>query len=71
MLVSTNKLVGIEIGDNNKENSGSEKPLGVEIEVITLILTMTYLIYVKKASKNMSELARVTHFMGLSKRWDY
>ena len=71
MLVSTNKLVGIEIGDNNKENSGSEKPLGVEIEVITLILTMTYLIYVKKASKNMSELVRVTHFMGLSKRWDY
>ena len=71
MLVSTKKLVGIEIGDNNKENSGSEKPLGVEIEVITLILTMTYLIYVKKASKNMSELARVTHFMGLSKRWDY
>ena len=29
---------------------------------------MTYLIYVKKASKNISKLAWVTHFIGLSKR---
>ena len=48
VLVSTNKPVGIKIGDYTIDNSECEKLLGAKIDVNFHILTITYLTYVKK-----------------------
>ena len=67
VLVSTNKPVGIKIGDCPINNSECEKLLGVKLD-LDLNLTTTYPIHVKKASREISALTRVTTFMRLSKR---
>ena len=67
VLVSTNKSLGIEIGDYTIDNSECEKLLGVKIDV-NLNFNDQITDVCKKASRNISALARVTLFMGLSKR---
>ena len=67
LLVSTNKPVGIKIGDYTLDNSEYEKVLGVKIDV-NLNFNDHISDLCKKASRKMSALARVTPFMGLSKR---
>ena len=67
VLVSTNKTVGIKIGDYKIENSEWEKLLGVKIGV-NLNFNDHISNLCKKASRKISALARVTPFMGLSKR---
>ena len=67
VLVSTNKPVGIKIGDYTIDNSECEKLLGVEIDV-NLNFNDHISDFCKKASRKISALARVTPFMGLSKR---
>ena len=66
-LVITNKSVGIKVGDYTIDSSECEKLLGVKIDVH---LNFNYHIsdFCKKASRKISALARVTPFMGLSKR---
>ena len=66
-LVSTNKPVGIKIGDYTIENSECEKLLGVNIDA-NLNFNNHISDLCKKASTKISSLARVTPFMGLSKR---
>ena len=67
VLVSTNKPVGIKIGDYTIDNSKCKKLLGVKIDV-NLIFNDHISNACKKASKKISALARVTPFMRLSKR---
>ena len=67
VLVSTNKPVGIKIGDYTIESSECEKLLGVKIDA-NLNFNDHISDLCKKASRKISALARVTPFMGLSKR---
>ena len=67
VLVSTSKLVGIKVGDYTIDNSECEKLLGVKIDV-NLNFNDHISDLCKKASRKISALARVTPFMGLSKR---
>ena len=67
VLVSTNKPVGIKLGDCTIDNSECEKLLGVKIDV-NLNFNDHISDTCKKASKKISALARVTPFMALSKR---
>ena len=65
--ISTNKPVGIKIGDYTKDNSECEKLLGVKTDV-NLNCNDHISDLCKKVSRKISALARVTPFMGLSKR---
>ena len=67
VLVSVNKPVGIRIGDYTIENSECEKLVGVKIDANLNFNDHISDVY-KKASRKISPLARVTPFMGLSKR---
>ena len=67
VLVSMNKPVGTKIGDYTIDNSECEKLLGVKIDV-NLNFNDHISDVCKKASRKISALARVTPFMGLSKR---
>ena len=67
VLVSTNKPVGIKVGDYTIDNSECEKLLGVKIDV-NLNFNDHISDLCKKAGRKISALARVTPFMGLSKR---
>ena len=67
VLVSTSKPVDIEIGDYTKGNGECEKLLGVTVDV-KLNFNDHITDLWKKASRKISALARVTPFMGLSKR---
>ena len=67
VLVSTSKPVGIKVGDYTIDNSECEKLLGVKIDV-NLNFNDHISDLCKKASRKISALARVTPFMGLSKR---
>ena len=67
VLVKTNKLVGIKIGDYTIDNSKCEKLLDVKIDV-NLNFNDHISDLRKKASRKMSALAKATPFMGLSKR---
>ena len=67
VLVSNSKPVGIKIGDCTIDNSECEKLLGVKINV-NLNFNDHISDLCKKASRKVSALARVTPFMGLSKR---
>ena len=67
VLVSTNKPVGIKIGDYTIDNSECKKLLGVKTD-INLNFNDHISDLCKKASRKISALARVTPFMGLSKR---
>ena len=65
--ISTKKPVGIKIGDYTIDNSDCEKLLGVKTDV-NLNFNDHVSDLFKKASRKISALARVTPFMGLSKR---
>ena len=67
VLVSTNKPVGIKIGDYTIDNSECEKLLPVKIDV-NLNFNDHISDLCKKVTRKISALARATHFMGLSKR---
>ena len=67
VLVSVNKPVGIRIGDYTIDNSECEKLVGVKIDANLNFNDHISDVY-KKASRKISPLARVTPFMGLSKR---
>ena len=67
VLVSTNKAVGIKIGDYKIDNSECEKLLGVKT-VVNLNFSDHISDLCKKASRRVFASARVTPFMGLSKR---
>ena len=67
VLVSTSKPVGIKVGDYAIDNSECEKLLGLKIDV-NLNFNDHISDLCKKASRKISALARVTPFMGLSKR---
>ena len=67
VLVSMNKSVGIKIGDHTIDNSEYEKLLSVKIDV-NLNFNNHISNLCKKTSRKRSVLARVTSFMGLSKR---
>ena len=67
VLVSTNKPVGIKVGDYTIDNSECEKLLGVKIDV-NLNFNDHISDLCKKTSRKISALARVTPFMRLSKR---
>ena len=67
ILVSTKKPTGIKVGDYTIDNSEYEKLLGVKIDV-NLNFNDHISDLCKKASRKISALARVTPFMGLSKR---
>ena len=67
VLVSTNKLVGIKVGDYTIDNSECEKLLIVKIDV-NLNFNDHISDLCKKASRKISALARARSFMGLSKR---
>ena len=66
VLVSTNKPVGIKVGDYTIDNSECEKLLGVKIDV-NLNFNDHISGLCEKTSRKASVLARVTPFMGLSK----
>ena len=70
VLASTNKPVGVEVGDYTIDNSGCEKLLGAKIDV-NLNFNDHISDLCKKASRKISALAKVTPFMGLSKRKFY
>ena len=67
VLVRTNKSVGIKIGDCTIENNECEKLLVAKIDA-NLSFNDHVSNLCKKASTKISALARVTPFMGLSKR---
>ena len=67
VLVSTNKLIGIKIGDCTIDNSECEKLFGVKINE-NLKFNDEISDLCEKTSRMISALARVTPFMGLSKR---
>ena len=67
VLVSTNKPVGTKIGYYTIDNSECEKLLGAKIDV-NLHFNDHISDLCKKASRKIPELARVTPFMGLSKK---
>ena len=67
VLVSTNKPVGVKFGDYTIDDSECEKLLGVKLDV-NLNFNDHISDLCKKASRKISALARVTPFMGLSKR---
>ena len=67
VLVSTNKPVGIKIRDYAIKNSECEKLLIVKIDE-NLNFNDHISDLCKKVSRKISALARVTPFMGLSKR---
>ena len=66
VLVSTIKPIGIKIADYTINNTGCEKLLGVKIDK-NLNSNDHISDLRKKANRKISALARVTHFMGLSK----
>ena len=67
VLVSTNKSIGVNIGNYTIDNSECEKLVGVKIDV-----NLNFRDHIsglcKKASRKISALARVTPFMVLKKR---
>ena len=67
VLVSTNKPVGIKVGDYTIDNCECEKVLGVKLDA-NLNFNDHISALCKEASTKISVLARVTPFMGLSKR---
>ena len=67
VLVSTNKSIGVNIGNYTIDNSECEKLLGVKIDV-NLNFSDHISDLCKKASRKISALARVTPFMVLEKR---
>ena len=67
VLVSTNKPIGIKIGDYTIDNSKWGELFGVKRD-LNLNFNDHISDLCKKASRKISALARVTHFMGLSKR---
>ena len=67
VLVSTNKSIGVNIGNYTIDNSECEKLLGVKIDV-NLNFSDHISDLCKKASRKISALARVTPFMVLGKR---
>ena len=67
VLVSTNKPVGIKIGDFSIDKRACEKLLGVKIDV-SLNFNDHMSDLCKKASRKISAIAKVTPFMGLCKR---
>ena len=67
VLVSTNKPVGIKIGDYTIDNSECEKLLGVKIDVNSNSNDHISDLC-KKASRKIFALARVSPFVGVSKR---
>ena len=67
VLVSTNKSIGVDIGNYTIDNSEYEKLLGVKIDV-NLNFSDHISDLCKKASRKISALARVTPFMVLEKR---
>ena len=67
VLVSTNKSIGVLIGNYTIDNSECEKLLGVKIDV-NLNFSDHISDLCKKARKKLSALARVTPFMVLEKR---
>ena len=64
--ISTNKPVGIKIGNYTIENSECKKIFVVKIDA-NLNFNDHISNLCKKASRKISALARVTPFMGLSK----
>ena len=70
VLVSTNKPVGIKVGDYTIDNSECEKLLGVKIDV-NLNFDDHISDLCNKASRKISALARVTPFLGLSLKENY
>ena len=67
VIVSTKKPVGIKIGDYTIGNSECEKLLGVKIDVNLSFNNHISDLY-KRASRKISALAKVSPFMGLTKR---
>ena len=67
VLVSTNKSIGVNIGNYTIDNSECEKLVGVKIDV-NLNFSDHISGLCKKASRKISALARVTPFMVLKKR---
>ena len=67
VLVSTNKSIGVNIGNYTIDNSECEKLLGVKIDV-NLNFSDHISDLGKKASRKISALARVTPFMVVGKR---
>ena len=67
VLVSTNKPIGVNIGNYTIDNSECEKILGVKLDV-NLNFSDHISDLCKKASRKISALARVTLFMVLEKR---
>ena len=67
VLVSTKNPVGIKIGDYTIGNSECEKLLGVKIDVNFSFNNHISDLY-KRASRKISALAKVSPFMGLTKR---
>ena len=67
VLVSTNKSIGVKIGNYTIDNSECEKLLEVKIDV-DLNFSDHISDLCKKASRKISALARVTPFMVLEKR---
>ena len=67
VLVGTSKPVGIKVGDYTIDKSECEKLLGVKIDV-NLNFNDHISDLCNKASRKISALARVTPFVGLSKR---
>ena len=70
VLVSTNKPVGIKVGDYTIDNSECEKLLGVKIDA-NLNFDDHISDLCNKASRKISALARVTPFLGLSLKENY
>ena len=67
VLVSTSKPVGIKVGDYAIDKSECEKLLGVKIDVNLNFNNHISDLY-KRASRKISALAKVSPFMGLTKR---
>ena len=67
VLVSTNKSIGVNIGNYTIDNSECQRLLGVKID-LNLNFSDHISDLCKKASRKISALARVTPFMVLEKR---
>ena len=67
LIVSTNKLTEIQIGDFTTKNSASEKLLSVNIDTkLNFDCHVNHLC--NKANKKLRELARVTPYMTIEKK---
>ena len=67
LIVSTNELAEIQIGDFSVQNSASEKLLGVNIDSkLDFDRHVNHLC--NKANKNLRAIARVTPYMTLEKK---